>query len=523
MAIPTAIPHEQIDADADKVVRRLTRSGFAGYLVGGCVRDLLLGRKPKDFDVATSATPPEIKALFRNCRIIGRRFRLAHIFFGSHIIETATFRANPREEPEELLLTDGAEPVEEVEPAELLIRRDNVFGTAEEDARRRDFTINGLFYDLDQDKVIDYVEGLPDLERRIVRTIGDPQIRFREDPVRILRAIKFAARLDFTIEPASYQAILDHKGEIAKCAPPRVLEEIYRLMRGEAARRSFEILMETGVLEILIPVLSKRLASDEAARKLMMQTLDGVDDWVRAGGPPTNALLLSSLLAPFLVDFLYEPETPGAPRVDPFVVLEEQARPIIEGMRSSRRDTERARQILLAQRRLMPSKKRRGRPMALVRRDWFDEALALFQIMHPQPEGDLADEIQRWNRLRHEGHAPPATGEGEAGAPLSSAEATSSGGAAYGASGGAAPGADGPRRRRRRRGGRGRRRGPEGARPEGAREGAREGGSPEGAQPSSLSSGGQSPSLPPSSPSPSGVEPEAPAAAAKRDDDNYGW
>src|SRR4029077_12735026 len=188
------IPHEQIDSTAQKVVRRLTRNGFSAYLVGGCVRDLLLGRKPKDFDVATSATPPEIKALFRNCRIIGRRFRLAHIFFGPKIIETSTFRANPREV--EIVEGESAEATPELSEPELLIRRDNVFGTAEEDARRRDFTINGLFYDLDADRVIDYVEGLPDLERRTVRTIGDPDIRFREDPVRILRAIKFAARLD---------------------------------------------------------------------------------------------------------------------------------------------------------------------------------------------------------------------------------------------------------------------------------------------------------------------------------------
>src|SRR5438128_3748571 len=168
-----------IDPDADRVVRKLTRAGHKAYLVGGCVRDLLLGRTPKDFDVATSATPQEIKALFRNCRIIGRRFRLAHVFFGSKIIETSTFRANPREvEADELVqnVPEGA-ALPPAEPAELLIRRDNVFGTAEEDARRRDFTINGLFYDLDADQVIDYVEGLPDLQKRVVRTIGDPQIR----------------------------------------------------------------------------------------------------------------------------------------------------------------------------------------------------------------------------------------------------------------------------------------------------------------------------------------------------------
>ena len=195
------IPKELIDPDADKILRRLRRNGHIAYLVGGCVRDLLLGRTPKDFDIATSATPNEIKDLFRNSRIIGRRFRLAHIFFGQKIIETATFRTNPRE---------GAEATGD-EPEELLIRRDNVFGTAEEDARRRDFTINGLFYDIESGEVIDYVGGLADLGARTVRTIGDPDVRFREDPVRILRAIKFAARLGFSIEQGTYEALLAHR------------------------------------------------------------------------------------------------------------------------------------------------------------------------------------------------------------------------------------------------------------------------------------------------------------------------
>src|SRR5512144_2272098 len=202
------IPLERIDSDAVKTVSRLRHMGHQAYLVGGCVRDLLLSRTPKDFDVATSAHPGEVRAVFRNCRLIGRRFRLAHVYFrGGKIIEVATFRTNPVDTAEDLP-DDG----------DLLITRDNVFGSAEEDARRRDFTINGLFYDVDQDEVIDYVAGLPDLERRTVRTIGDPEIRFREDPVRILRAIKFAARLDFTIEPQAYAAILSHRGEIAKCA-----------------------------------------------------------------------------------------------------------------------------------------------------------------------------------------------------------------------------------------------------------------------------------------------------------------
>lgn len=235
-----------IDPDADRVVRKLTRAGYKAYLVGGCVRDLLVARKPKDFDVATSATPNEIKATFRNSRIIGRRFRLAHVFFGSKIIETSTFRANPRDEDDH----------------DLLIRRDNVFGTETEDARRRDFTINGLFYDVEREEVIDHVGGLADLEAKLIRTIGDPEIRFQEDPVRILRAVKFAARLDFGFEPVTWRALLRWRGEISKCSPPRLLEEIHRLMRGGACRRSFELLVETGVLAVLSPYLAGLLEGD---------------------------------------------------------------------------------------------------------------------------------------------------------------------------------------------------------------------------------------------------------------------
>src|SRR5688572_19281380 len=245
------IARELIDPDADKVVRRLARHNFQAYLVGGCVRDLLLSRTPKDFDVATSATPKEIKQLFRNCRIIGRRFRLAHIFFGPKIIETSTFRANPREGEESS------------DSDELLIRRDNVFGSDTEDARRRDFTINGLFYDVEAERVIDHVNGLEDLERRMVRTIGDPDIRFREDPVRMLRAVKFAARLDFEIEPHTLAALIRHRGEVAKCAQPRVLEEVYRLLRGGAARRSMALLIETGLASVMCPHLTRLFAGAE--------------------------------------------------------------------------------------------------------------------------------------------------------------------------------------------------------------------------------------------------------------------
>src|SRR3954468_9242551 len=255
------IDPNQIDRDAAKVVQRLRRFDHAAYLVGGCVRDLLLGRKPKDFDVVTSATPNDIKRLFKNCRIIGRRFRLAHIFFGPKIIETSTFRANPRE------LEDDDPEGTEAETGDLLTRRDNVFGTPEQDARGRDFTINGLFYDLETGHVIDHVSGMVDLEARVVRTIGDPDIRFREDPIRILRAVKFAARCELTIEPETYRRMMEHKQEIAKCAQARVSEEFYRLLRAGAAKRSMELLLETELPKILTPEMVPVLKASLTAKR----------------------------------------------------------------------------------------------------------------------------------------------------------------------------------------------------------------------------------------------------------------
>src|SRR5688572_19119833 len=203
------ISRKQIDPDALKVLYRLKQASHVAYLVGGGVRDLMLGRKPKDFDISTSAHPNEVKKLFRNCRLIGRRFRLAHILFGGgKIIEVATFRRKSDEE---------VGPERE----DLLVRRENTFGTPEEDAERRDFTINGLFYDIGTFSVIDFVGGLRDLQERTIRTIGDPEIRLREDPVRMLRAVKFAARLDFRIASEDLAAIRHHRADVLKAAPER--------------------------------------------------------------------------------------------------------------------------------------------------------------------------------------------------------------------------------------------------------------------------------------------------------------
>ncbi|MCG8423460.1 MAG: polynucleotide adenylyltransferase PcnB [Proteobacteria bacterium] len=421
-----------IDADAEKVVRKLARSGHKAYLVGGCVRDLLLGRTPKDFDVATSATPNEIRDLFRNCRIIGRRFRLAHIFFGNKIIETSTFRANPR--------------AGQGEESELLIRRDNVFGSDTEDARRRDFTINGLFYDLETQQVIDHVGGLADLDAKLVRTIGRPDIRFQEDPVRMLRAVKFAARLGFDIERETYHALLRHRDEVSKCSPPRVLEEIYRLLRGGAAHRSMKLMADTGLDTVLSPRLAAMFrdghgadikkshpdlpldaeqaewyavwnvvqkpqvpplqlefaAAEEIAdsRKQLWKLLELIDQMPRERQEFTNALLLAALMTPFLYPSMVRP---GIRPSEANAMILELGQPLIDELKIARRDAERVRQVLLAQRRLAPSRRRRGRPMALVRRDYFDEALSVYELTARAADRDTSD-VERWQRLKNEGN-----------------------------------------------------------------------------------------------------------------------
>jgi poly(A) polymerase len=373
---------DQIDPDAARVVARIRQAKHEAYLVGGCVRDLLLGRKPKDFDVATSAKPNELRRLFRNCRIIGRRFRLAHIFFGRKIIETSTFRANPRAIEDD---QGGNGNGNDAGKDDLLIRHDNEFGNAVEDARRRDFTINGLFYDIDTGQVIDHVNGLADLEARLVRTIGDPDIRFREDPVRILRAVKFAARCDLTIESETYRRMMEHKGEIAKCAQARVSEEFFRLLRAGGARRSFELLLGTGLLEFLSPDLAKALQQepvDEQGRVRLARFwgyLAAVDRWtINREETPSDALLLATLLLPPLRDALH-PDTAAFP--DPGQSILQSAQSIVEQVKASRRDAEMARQILLASRYLFPSSNPDRKRPRLENRDFYQDALRLVEIV----------------------------------------------------------------------------------------------------------------------------------------------
>lgn len=388
-------PSENIDPDAVKVIRRLTRHGHTAYLVGGGVRDLLLGRRPKDFDVATSARPEEVRRLFRNCRIIGRRFRLAHILFaGGKVIETATFRRDPmqafeeaegefREEMEAQQDEDGnlvPARKERGDDVDLLIRHDNVFGEPHEDAIRRDFTINGLFYDLEAGEVIDYVGGVPDLQRTLVRTIGDPDVRIREDPIRILRAIKFSARLDLGIDPNLYDAMVSHRDDLDRAAKPRVLEEILRLLRGGSSHRSVYIGWDTGVLSVLIPELGSWLDDDAPGTELLWSRLDAIDRRQRQGRLPTDAVLLGALLAGPLQESIEDAS-------DPTDAFEELFDEVQSRLSVPRRLKDRLRSITVAQRRL-----RGGRLGTLPRRDFFADAATLYAI-ECEAHGD---EVPEW-------------------------------------------------------------------------------------------------------------------------------
>lgn len=291
---PTIIPRTKhnisrrdIDPDALKVLYRLSQLGHKAYLVGGSVRDLLLGRAPKDFDVGTDARPNEIKRQFRNCYLVGRRFRLAHIVFGKKVIETATFRKAPPPDavPDE---THGLYQFE-----------DNTFGTPEEDALRRDFTVNGLFYDINDFSVIDYVGGLRDLKARRIRSIGDPNIRFREDPVRMMRAIRFAAKLDFDICSADLKAIRRYAPELANASVSRLCEEIQRLLVRGATLRSIRLAHETGVLRALLPTLDAWVDRSEENQAALWDSLAALDR-LAADHEPSPAVGFVALYWPMI-------------------------------------------------------------------------------------------------------------------------------------------------------------------------------------------------------------------------------
>ena len=411
---PTIVPRSehpisrsQVDADALKVLYRLHQNGYIAYLVGGSVRDLLLGRRPKDFDIGTSAHPYQVKRLFRNCWIIGRRFRLAHVRFGPKTIEVATFRRQvsaaeqaQADAGDDILASVPEDVSLSAEERDRLVHRDNTFGTPEEDAFRRDFTINALFYDIGTFSIIDYTGGLEDLQQGIVRCIGDPTERFQEDPVRMLRAVAMAARLDFRIDPPIDAAIAAHRGDIARSAPARLIEEFYKLLRSGSSERAFRMLAERRLLEPIAPELQRR-AGD--ALWSALADLDGYRK--RFDAIPetlTNPILLGSLLIPLghtlhtlspppsaTGDFAHStsagrPERPAGSRW----AIDRRKEPKISlGMLPlARRDVERLRQILGLQRRLMDMSLSPRAKRSLMHRGPFKEALTWLDVHGHAPE-----------------------------------------------------------------------------------------------------------------------------------------
>lgn len=290
----TRIPRDQhcisrknISPNALRVLYRLREGGFAAYLVGGAVRDLLVGGHPKDFDVATDATPDQVKQLFRNCRLIGRRFRLAHVVYGREIIEVATFRAN----------SDDGTGDRELEEGRLV--RDNVYGSIEDDAVRRDFTVNALYYAVEDFAVCDFVGGFADVQQRVLRLIGDPETRYIEDPVRILRAVRLSAKLDFRIDPAAAEAIPRLAPLLSGAPPARLFDECMKLFMAGHGERSFVSLEAHGVLPELFPEAAAAIANGSAStRAMVLAALASTDRRVREDRPVTPAFLLAALLWP---------------------------------------------------------------------------------------------------------------------------------------------------------------------------------------------------------------------------------
>ncbi|ALT00281.1 polynucleotide adenylyltransferase PcnB [Lacimicrobium alkaliphilum] len=285
------VSRKDISDNALKVLYRLHNAGYQAYLVGGCVRDLLLGLHPKDFDVATDAEPEQIKALFRNCRLIGRRFRLAHIVFGRDVIEVATFRGHHDSEEQ------GASDKLSRRSDEGLLLRDNVFGSIEEDAERRDFTANAMYYNIADFSITDFANGMQSLKERKLHLIGDPETRYREDPVRMLRAVRFAAKLDMQISSEAGDIIPRLAPLLANIPPARLFEEVLKLFLAGRAEQTFDLLQEYGLFGQLFPMLQPMLkVADSKENLFVRQVLINTDDRINNDQRVTPAFIYAAML-----------------------------------------------------------------------------------------------------------------------------------------------------------------------------------------------------------------------------------
>lgn len=290
------ISRKNISDNALKVLYRLHNSGFEAYLVGGCVRDLLLGIQPKDFDVTTNATPEQVKKLFRNCRLIGRRFRLAHIVFGRDIIEVATFRGHHKEDNDEATSHARKQPIAKTDEKGFLVR-DNVYGSIEEDAERRDFTVNAMYYNIADFCIYDFAGGKKDLDAGILRLIGDPEQRYREDPVRMLRAIRFATKLNMQMDKQVQEPINEMASLLRNIPPARLFDEFLKMFMSGKASANFEMMVQHNLFQQMFPVLKTYLKDEQSpAIALIQRALSDTDKRVNNEQRVTPAYLLAVML-----------------------------------------------------------------------------------------------------------------------------------------------------------------------------------------------------------------------------------
>lgn len=384
------IDHAHIDADAVYVIKKLRSAGFSAYLVGGSVRDLLAKQTPKDFDISTSARPEQIKQIFqKHCLLIGRRFRLAHIRFGHKILEVATFRSGESDSD--------------------LIVQDNIWGSEEEDVRRRDFTINGLLYDPESHSIIDYVGGWEDIHKGILRVIGDPVTRFKQDPVRMLRLLKFRARFKFNIDPEARKALISCREEIIKSSPARLLEELFRMLESGASAPFFSLMNEAGLLELLMPPLAEFLKREEGKQVYMLLASADKINRKQLKNPLDRSVLMSCLLYPLVaheIDLQYL-NLGASPHLGEITIL---AASVVKAIVTSsfthfpRRINAITSFILTTQYRLSPiSGKRNLRPRMMHHKE-FDLALAFLKVRSYIDAG-LKETYQSWQTVfRHRDH-----------------------------------------------------------------------------------------------------------------------
>jgi len=361
------ISRADIDPDALKILYRLRHHGFTAYLVGGCVRDLLLSKTPKDFDLATDAHPRQIRDLFRHSRLIGRRFRLAHVYFpGGKYIEVSTFRR--RSEFDE----QAPEPPPHFE---------NTFGTPAEDALRRDITINGIFYNIADFSLVDYVGGLEDLRRGTIRCIGDPDEKFVQDPVRMIRVIRHAARTGFSVEENTYRSLLTHVERLRLCSPARVRDEFLRELREGAARKSIQFMLETGMLLVLFPSLAGPL-QDGKRKEYFLGSLEALDRLRLGEDSVSDDFTLALFLLPFLEFFCPPEEFPGGRKgqADFQLKVREWLIHTLGPFLITRHSREAATQLLAYQRIFREFTPLGKLPRRLVRRPDFSRALRLFEL-----------------------------------------------------------------------------------------------------------------------------------------------